>query len=106
MARVLLNAHGELLDPVDQGGGQEMVLAGEVAVDGAHRHIGAGGDIAHLHGVVPAIEAEGHGGVDDPLAPGLLCPRERTGEHLLHSAMLSTAPPGDSGDERVGPAPR
>ena len=66
-----------------------MVLAGEVAVDGAHGHVGPGGHVAHLHRLVPAFEAERHGGVDDTLAPGLLGPGERTGERLLHSDMLS-----------------
>ena len=69
----------ELLDPVDQGGRQEVVLGGEVAVDGAHGHVGPGGHVPHLDGLVAALEAELHGGVDDPLAPGLLGPGHRRG---------------------------
>jgi hypothetical protein len=74
LGRVLGQAGVELLDPVDQGRGQQVVLAGEVAVDRAHGHVGPGGHVAHLDGLVAPLEPQGHGRVDHPLAPGLLGP--------------------------------
>ncbi len=83
--RHLGQAGVELLHPVDEGGGQEMVLGGEVAVDGAHGHMGPGGHVAHLDGLVAPLEAELHGGVDDPLPPRLLSTGQGPGKRpLLH----------------------
>ena len=76
LGRLLGQPAVELLDPVDQRRGQQVVLAGEVPVDGAHGHVGPGGHVAHLHRLVAAVEPQRHGGVDDPLAPGLLGSRQ------------------------------
>ena len=84
--RHLGQAGVELLHPVDQGGRQEVVLGGEVAVDGAHGHVGPGGHVAHLHGLVAALEAELHGGVDHPLAPCFLSPGQGPGSTLCCTA--------------------
>ena len=83
LGRTLGEAAVELFDPVHQGGGQQVVLAGEVAVHGAHGHVGPGGDVAHLHRLVATFERQGHGGVNDALAPGLLCPREGAGHRTV-----------------------
>ena len=70
----------ELLDPVDEGRGQEVVLGREVAVDGAHGDVRPGRHVAHLDGLVAALEPELHGGVDDPLPTRFLSASQGTRE--------------------------
>ena len=95
--RVLADPAVEHLDPVHEGGRQQVVLAREVAVDGAHGHVGPGRDVPHLHRLVPAFEPQRHGGVDHALAPGLLRAGERAGQRLLHPDSVSAPSPGSSG---------
>ena len=66
---------------MDEGGRQEVVLGGEVAVDGSHGHVGPGGHVAHLDGLVATFEAELHGGVDDPLPTCFLSASQGPGSH-------------------------
>ena len=82
----------QLLHPVDQGGGQQMVLAGEVPVDGAHGHVGPGGHVAHLHRFVPPVEPERHGGVYDTLAAGLLGSRQGAWHRTVRHDRLPYSP--------------
>ena len=83
--RVLADARVEQLDPVHERGGEQVVLAREVAVDGAHGDVGPGGDVAHLDRLVAPLETQRHGGVDHALTPGLLGAGERAGQRLLHA---------------------
>src|SRR5664280_553883 len=48
----------QLLHPVDQRSSQQVVLAGEVPVDGAHGHVRPGRHVAHLHGFVAPVQRE------------------------------------------------
>ena len=89
VGRVLPDARVEHLDPVHQRRGEQVVLAREVAVDGAHGDVGAGRHVAHLHRFVAALEPQCHRRVDDALAPGLLRASERAGHRLLHSDSVS-----------------
>ena len=83
--RHLGQAGVELLHPEDEGRGEQVVLGGEVAVDGAHGHVRPGGHVPHLHRLVAALEAELHGSVDDPLTPRFLSAGQGAGKHsLLH----------------------
>ncbi len=45
-----------------------MDLGRKVAVQRAHRHVGAVGDRAHLHRLVTALGGDRHGGIQDALA--------------------------------------
>ena len=47
---------------------QQMVFGAEVAVDGAQRDLGPGGDVTHLHRVVAPFGGEAHRGVEHPVA--------------------------------------
>src|SRR5699024_3710565 len=73
-----------------QGGGQQVHLGGEVAVEGAHGHLGLLGDRPHLDRLVPALGRQRQGGVEDPATPlalgrggGAVVPgdRRRRGRH-------------------------
>ena len=46
-----------------------MVLRREVPVEGAEGHVGGGGDVAHLYGVVATFGCQRHGRLDDALPP-------------------------------------
>ena len=106
LGRALGQPAVELLDPVDEGGGQQVVLAGEVPVDRAHGHVGPGGHVTHLDGLVAAVEGQRHGGVDDPLAPGLLGPRQgawhRTVHHGEHPSRTPFPGPGNGRPQATG----
>ena len=89
--------HLELLDPVDGGGGQEVVLRGEVAVDGTHGHAGLRRHVTHLDSFVASLEGEVHGGVDDSLTSRLLGGGQRTvgsGRHLREDTGTGPRGPG------------
>ena len=103
--RVLADAGVEQLDPVHERGGQQVVLAREVAVHRAHGDVGPGGHVAHLDRLVAALEPQRHGGVDHALAPGLLGAGERAGQRLLHPDSVSAPPPGSSGSGAATLAP-
>ena len=70
--RVLADPGVEHLHPVHQRGGQEVILAGEVAVHRPHGHVGPSRHVTHLHRFVAPFEAQRHGGIDDALTPSLL----------------------------------
>ena len=59
---------------------QQPLLRGEVAVDGAERDVGRGGDVAHLHRVEAAVGREGERRVEDTPAPCGLAAGQRSGE--------------------------
>ena len=84
------------LDPMDQRGCQQVVLAREVAVDRAHGDVGARRHVAHLHRLVTSVVTERHRRVDDALPPGLLGAGERAGQRLVHRDIVSALPPGSS----------
>ena len=92
LGRLLGQPAVELLDPVDQRRGQQVVLAGEVAVDGAHGHVGPGRHVAHLHRLVAPVESQRHGRVDDPLAPCLLGSRQGTWHRTVRHGCLPYSP--------------
>ena len=56
---------------------QQPLLRREVAVDGAERDVGRGGDVAHLHRVEAALGRELQGRVEHPPPAGGLAARQR-----------------------------
>src|SRR5581483_3866686 len=77
LRRPLRHLLAEFVRPRDQRLRQQMVLRGEVAVDGAERDTGGLRDVAHLHRVVATLRPQLERGVDDPAAPCGLALRQR-----------------------------
>ncbi len=83
----------EVRSPLHERLRQQVVLRGEVAVDGAERDACSLRDVAHLHCVVAAVGSEGQRGVDDAPAPGRLALCQSC-HRLGHRVEPTLAPAG------------
>ncbi len=63
---------GDLPSDVGDSEVQHLLLGAEAALDGAHRDLGAGGDVAQGGGLQALFVDQGADGVGDPAAPFLV----------------------------------
>src|SRR5256885_3132798 len=72
VAEQLPNLFDASLESMLENGEEQLVLVGEVAVKGATRQAGSFGDLLDGRAVEALASEHGGGGVEDPLARGLL----------------------------------
>jgi hypothetical protein len=68
--RALPSLGQQPLADADERLGEDVVLAGEVLVEGRARDAARAADVVHRDAVEPALGEQGGGGVEDLLAPG------------------------------------